>query len=68
MKYKKPVEVDAIQYDGSQDSYDELREFCGDVVGIWHDLLTTMRHIQTLEGRMIVSPNEFVIKGVQGEF
>lgn len=70
MKYrKKPVVVDAIQYDGSQDSYDKLKEFCGDIVGIWSDSLTTIRviYIQTLEGSMIISPNDYVIKGAQGE-
>ncbi|MBB6601806.1 hypothetical protein HW432_05865 [Bacillus pumilus] len=71
MKYrKKPVVVEAIQYDGSQDSYDKLRGFCGDIVGNWLDSFTNISviYIQTLEGNLIVSPNDYVIKGVKGEF
>ncbi|MCP1147935.1 MULTISPECIES: hypothetical protein [Bacillus] len=71
MKYrKKPVVVEAIQYDGSQDSYDKLREFCGEIVGNWLDSFTNISviYIQTLEGNLIVSPNDYVIKGVKGEF
>lgn len=76
MKYrKKPVEIEAIQWDGLNLS--EIKSFVGDslkyevndaayqvgvaplVVSMW---------IHTLEGDMEVSKGDFVICGVHGEF
>lgn len=67
MKYrKKPVIIDAVQYDGTDESYFELLQFTkGDL--IWHKELGCPL-IETLEGTMSVSNNDYVIKGVQGEF
>lgn len=64
MKFrKKPVVIEAIQWNGK--NVDEIKEFmkvekitpCNDKI-----------HIVTLEGVMEASKNDFIIKGVQGEF
>lgn len=73
MKYrKKPVEIEAIQWNG--ENVQEIRDFVGNACTI--DMLpfsNTDRPIysviiRTLEGNMTASPNDFIIKGVQGEF
>ena len=70
---KKPVEIEARQFDGTQDSAkamcewmaehgrESLRAFCG------HDEPYQV-YISTLEGRMTASAGDWIIKGVNGEF
>lgn len=63
---KKPVVIEAIQYDGTFEGFKEVREFVGNdlcVVSPDGDLPT----IRTLEGDMLVSKDDFVIRGVKGE-
>ena len=66
---KRPVVIEAWQWDGGFESAFEIiskmdaratcvRDRRGDVTFT----------IDTLEGAMMVSPNDFVIRGVQGEF
>lgn len=67
MKYrKKPVVVDAMQWTG--DNMYEVMEFseCSDNFSFPrdHDHCT----IETLEGNHICSKNDWIIKGVKGEF
>ena len=63
MKYrKKPVEVEAIQFTGS--NYDEIMAFCPDLK--FTALQTPI--IKTLEGDMMVSNKDWIVKGVEGEF
>jgi len=64
MKFrKKPVVIEAIQWTG--DNVEEIGEFLGMVH--W---ATSGRNavIPTLEGDMVASPNDWIIKGVKGEF
>lgn len=78
MKYrKKPVEIEAIQFDGKNEL--EIKEFVGDslivdlirppqntekgIIPKWVELT-----IKTLEGDMKVNIGDYVIKGVKGEF
>lgn len=75
MKYrKKPVVIEAIQWNGNTK---EIINFCGDKCsydvedsawkvgkGIPHEKLV----IHTLEGDMVASRNDYIIKGVNGEF
>ena len=75
MKFrKKPVIIEAMQW---TDNTKEILEFCGNQClyfvddaawqvqkGIPHESLT----IYTLEGSMKASRNDFIIKGVNGEF
>ena len=61
---KKPVVIDAVQWTGNNQAVvfkfsgdNETWEYYNDVV-----------QIPTLEGDMVASKNDFIIKGVAGEF
>lgn len=71
---KKPVEIEAIQWTGNTT---EIIQFCGNKCsynvndtawkvgkGIPHEKLI----IHTLEGDMVAGRNDYIIKGVNGEF
>ena len=58
---KKPVEIEAIQWDGT---LLELVEFAGEAVLVTSGFV----YIRTLEGDMRLSHGDYVIKGVKGEF
>jgi len=63
MKYRKrPVVIEAIQFTG--DNLAEMELF----VPVGHYCTDGTFDIVTLEGNLHVSINDFVIKGVQGEF
>ena len=80
IKYrKKPVVIEAVQWDGSQDGWQQLLKWAGRynpptghssphwiIVHIAHNPVTVTVH--TLEGAMTVSPDDWVIKGVADEF
>lgn len=76
MKYrKKPVEIEAIQWDGLNSS--EIREFAGAHIdmeiydGGWQAGVIppgAKVTIHTLEGDMTASKGDYIIKGVNGEF
>lgn len=67
---KKPVEVEALQWTGY--NLDEVREFVSD--GSFHGLESDNNGawrtigIKTLEGVMLADRNDWIIKGVKGEF
>ena len=59
---KKPVTIEAIQWNGG--NLCEIRDFMrSTVVNHGSDLI-----IPTLEGNMYASLNDYIIKGVNGEF
>jgi hypothetical protein len=63
MKFrKKPVVIEAVQYDGSNAS--EIGVFVGDAYVDGRRVPV----IRTLEGDMSVTSGDWVIRGVQGEF
>jgi len=65
MKYrKKPVVIEAIQYTGDN-ALDILRFMFPDIEP---DAEATLGTIKTLEGDMQVSKEDFIIRGVKGEF
>jgi hypothetical protein len=83
MKYrKKPVEIDAIQYEGI--SYAPLKAFIEKTggnpdiikskpVGEQHAIdIRTMREyrlvVETLEGDMRITQGDYLIRGVNGEY
>lgn len=67
MKYKKrPVTVEALQYDGSEESRDKLRDFGAHILK--YDRATLRLTIETIQGPSLVYVGDFVIKGIQGEF
>ncbi len=73
MYRKKPVVIEALQWDGSMDGYETIH-------ARWPELedsgLTSHKDnrtiqswsIRTLEGRHICSVGDYIIKGVKGEF
>lgn len=65
---KKPVQIDAIQFDG-KNSDDVLRFInSGEKKNGKYDEKENVILIETLEGTMKASVSDFVIKGVKGEF
>jgi hypothetical protein len=64
MKFrKKPVVIDAMQYNGR--NQDAIREFVGRPL---HCDNTNALHISTLEGLMEARVDDWIIRGVKGEF
>jgi hypothetical protein len=68
---KKPVVIDAVQFDGLNPT--EIKDFVGEncEVEIYDNEVTppvARIVIHTLEGDMEVSKGDYVIKGVKGEF
>lgn len=63
---KKPVVIDAMEFDGSDVSAVAVAAWCGGTA-IATDLAWCVE-IATLEGVMTASPGDIVIRGVHGEF
>lgn len=72
MKYrKKPVEIEAVQFTG--DNFEEVLAFTGSVArkesaACHDDGPPFWIRIDTLEGSMVAGRDDYVIRGVQGEF
>lgn len=65
MKFrKKPVEIEAIQFDGL--NHDAVADFCAPKIIKVGGNFTLL--IPTLEGEMTASKGDWIIKGVKGEF
>ena len=66
---KKPVEVEVIQLRlFSPMSYRKCKEFVGDSWINYGETPSGFPGIRTLEGVMEISDNDYIIKGVDGEF
>lgn len=67
---KKPIVIEAIQYTGDWDNLSEVIGWMFPDMSKYHNwTLDDERYpIQTLEGVMYASPNDWIIKGVNGEF
>lgn len=61
---KKPVKVQAIQWTG--DNYEELVDFVGNVMFPYSFKDNII--IETLEGEVIASKGDWIIRGVNGEY
>lgn len=70
MKYrKKPVVIEAVQFLDTEESILELSELGLDPVRVdYADLDNPVLKIETLEGLMVATEGDYIIKGVQGEF
>lgn len=71
MKYrKKPVIIEAIQFEDTSDRIIEIHEFMGgDTIRVnYEDKDNPYLKIETLEGVMKASVGDYIIKGVNGEF
>lgn len=65
MKYiKRPVVVEAIQWDGT--NLDEIKAFAGENIKKLPEF--SALKVFTLEGPMIASHGDYIIKGIKGEF
>ena len=62
---KKPVVIEAIQWDGENDTLNELAKFIGKNISL--DICSQFT-ITTLEGDMKASLFDYIIKGIKGEF
>lgn len=60
---KKPVIIEAVQFTGN--NVDEILEFAKNS---FNNPSTNEMMIPTLEGNMIASIGDYIIKGVNGEF
>lgn len=70
---KRPVEIEAMQYREGMNSRDEIVEWSGGVVyqipgALYGPGFADRLLVRTLEGAMTVSPGDWVIRGVVGEF
>lgn len=71
MKYrKKPVIIEAIQFEDNSDRIIEIHEFMGGgtIRVNYEDKNNPYLKIETLEGIMKASVGDYIIKGVNGEF
>lgn len=70
MKYrKKPVIIEAIQFKDTADRICEISEFVGrDIRVNYEDKNNPYILIETLEGVMKASVDDYIVKGVHGEF
>ena len=59
---KKPIPISAVKWDGTNE--EEIAAFCGATAVIEDGVLT----IHTLEGDMRARKDDYIIKGVRGEF
>lgn len=69
---KKPVVIEAMQFDGTTDSACSVLAWISDNGGSAvlrrRDVAPTWLAIHTLEGTMSAETGDYVIRGVQGEF
>ena len=70
MKYrKKPVVIEAMQFEDTPERLAELSEFMStEIVSRHVDPARPQLLIHTLEGVMAADVGDYIIKGVQGEF
>ena len=62
---KKPIVIEAIQWDGEDATLNELGRFIGKTI---HLDICSQFTIETLEGDMKASMFDYIVKGIQGEF
>jgi hypothetical protein len=68
---KRPVEIQAIQFTGTGDSFPLVTEFLGSSHSgnhRWMSCTNDGGFIITLEGEMRFCPGDWIIRGVAGEF
>lgn len=76
MYRKKPIVIEAMNYDGTRESFERIWDWMdGDSVNSPHmgyqgpsDDDPQAFGIRTLEGKITASPGDWIIKGIKGEF
>jgi hypothetical protein len=63
---KKPVVIEAVQFRG--DNWEQMGEFVGQKASLAKKYGKDILLINTLEGEMRADMNDWIIKGVKGEF
>ncbi len=65
---KKPVVIEAVQFTGH--NFFEIAHFIGrgDLTHVLELQSTDCPVIETLEGNMVAQPEDWVVKGIKGEF
>lgn len=61
---KKPVVIEAVQFDGTPDSLDEIVRWSDGAVSVGEGRPL----IRTLEGTLTIDWNDWIIRGVKGEY
>lgn len=66
---KKPVEIDAVQWDGTEAGTKAVFEFCQSRDVFYCEGPGGLREMEivTLEGRMTASAGDWIIRGIKGE-
>jgi hypothetical protein len=75
MKFrKKPVVIEAVEFDGTPESRQRVLEWSGLATPnastiYWHSYPDGNGEIviRTLEGDLVAKPGDFIIRGIQGE-
>lgn len=62
---KRPIIVEAVQYHRTEESFEEISKFTNNQVIRGRDNSII---IPTLEGEIEARPNDWIIKGIKGEF
>lgn len=67
---KKPVVVEAVQFQDTPESITEISDWAGEDIAIDYGTPSGRPHlyVRTYEGTMHVSLGDWIIKGVAGEF
>jgi hypothetical protein len=65
---KKPVVIEAVQFDGTKDNAEKIKEWTNATIHTSQDRSINNLYISTLEGVMTASTGDYIIKGVNGEF
>ena len=76
MKFvKKPVVIEAFQWNGTRECADDISKFFPELVtnSFAYSMNLDDKHpeswtIYTLEGLITAKPNDWIIKGIKGEF
>lgn len=63
---KKPVEIKAVLFDGSNSSVNALKELDNKKTRVI-EFTEGLLYIKTLEGTMIANKGDYIIEGLQGE-
>ena len=63
---KKPVVIEAMQFTADPNDYLAMANFVGTDADDGRE--TKVYQIHTLEGTMVASPGDWIIKGIKGEF
>lgn len=64
---KKPVVIEAIQWDGTIEHAVEIRKWAHHQIMVHPDEPLKLV-VPTLEGQMNISPGDYIVCGVKGEF